>query len=130
MLISRILEFSEQWKQGVALEKSSKGKSSLVFTGRFGHRRMELFHSLGGVVLKRIFALPAADFDFLAFVGEDDRLAHPSQLVARDEAGLQRIWFRSSVGGLESKWRGNHHRDDRKELSGFQEKRSTIRWSN
>ena len=99
----------------------------LVLTGRFSHSRIELFHSLGGVVLKRIFALTAADFDFLAFVGEDDHLAHPAQLVARDEASLERIRFRSSIGGLENKWRGNHHRDDRKELGGFHKKRATIR---
>jgi len=80
------LQFSEQRKEDSPLGKSSKGKSRLVFTSRFGHRCMELFHSLGGVVLKRIFALPAADFDFLAFVGENDQRPHPAANGMMDAA--------------------------------------------
>ena len=54
----------------------------------FGRIRVELLHA--GL---------AAEFDLLAFVGFDDDLAHAAELVATDDAGVERVRLVSGKAG-------------------------------
>jgi hypothetical protein len=53
----------------------------------------QLLQILGGILVKILPAVFAAQFDFLTLVIEDNGLAHFTQFVAGDDAGVESVGF-------------------------------------
>src|SRR5688572_10649775 len=67
-----------------------------------GFGRFELRQVLGRVLLELRLALVAAEFDLLSLVNNHHGFAHAAELLAGDDADIERVWLGSDRRG---RWR-------------------------
>src|SRR6516164_5171280 len=82
---------SEVWPTTAANLASSRGLAlALLFLSCSFVEFLDVF---GRGLVEVLQAVLATKFDLAAFVREDVRVAHLTKFLARDDAGLERVWF-------------------------------------